>query len=71
MQIKYLRSKYKLLDIGVDGGVGPTNIDYCAEAGANMIVSGTAIVKSDEPRKVIAQLRNVVDEALQRFQLER
>ena len=36
-----------------------------------MIVSGTAVVKSDNPREVIGNLRTVVDEAIQKRHLER
>jgi len=41
------------------------------QAGANMIVSGTAVVSSDDPRGVISLLRQSVDEAIQKSQLER
>ena len=35
-----------------------------AQAGANMIVSGSAVVKSSEPAKVIKQLRESVEKCL-------
>ena len=41
------------LDIEVDGGVTPDNVGYCTGAGANVIVSGSAIFKSKKPRSVI------------------
>ena len=41
------------------------------QAGANMIVSGTAVVKSDNPRETINYLRRAVDEAIQKSNLER
>ena len=63
-KIKKLRQLYPELDIEVDGGVGPSNIEVAAEAGANMIVSGTAIVRSDNPRKVIQELRTGVEKYL-------
>ena len=34
--------------------------DVCAEAGANMIVSGTAVVGAADPQAVIRQLRDAV-----------
>ncbi|GAB6032061.1 hypothetical protein CHUAL_010427 [Chamberlinius hualienensis] len=70
-KVSFLRQRYRELDIEVDGGVGPTTIHKCAEAGANMIVSGSAVVGSDNPRHVISSLRHSVNEAIQKSQLER
>ncbi len=36
-----------------------------------MIVSGSAVVSSDDPRSVIALLKNVVSEAIQKRSLDR
>jgi len=44
-KVKFLRDNFPLLDIEVDGGVGPKTIQTCAEHGANWIVSGTCEVK--------------------------
>ncbi|XP_014270229.1 ribulose-phosphate 3-epimerase [Halyomorpha halys] len=63
-KVRYLRENYPGLDIEVDGGVGPGTIDACAQAGANMIVSGSAVTNSDNPRVVIQQLRDSVNSAL-------
>uniref|UniRef100_H2YTC0 Ribulose-phosphate 3-epimerase n=1 Tax=Ciona savignyi TaxID=51511 RepID=H2YTC0_CIOSA len=70
-KVRELRKVHPTLDIGVDGGVGPNCIHHCAEAGANMIVSGSAIMRSNDPRKVITDLRNVVQEVIQQTTLER
>nr|CAG4641159.1 EOG090X0CAY [Eulimnadia texana] len=70
-KVQLLRSTFPSLDIEVDGGVGPATIDQCAEAGANMIVSGTAITGSSDPGQVIASLRSSVENAIQKSQLER
>ncbi|KAK8379684.1 hypothetical protein O3P69_019582 [Scylla paramamosain] len=59
-KVEFLRRSFPHLDIEVDGGVGPATIDACAKAGANMIVSGSAVVKANDPRAVISQLRNSV-----------
>ena len=59
-KVKTLRSKYPDLDIEVDGGVGPGTIGQVAEAGANMIVSGTAVVRSEDPRAAMDSMRQVV-----------
>ncbi|XP_017562112.1 ribulose-phosphate 3-epimerase isoform X2 [Pygocentrus nattereri] len=71
MKVSWLRSQFPSLDIEVDGGVGPDTIHKCAEVGANMIVSGSAVVGSDDPRSVIALLKDVVIEAIQKRFLDR
>ncbi|KAM6461995.1 ribulose-phosphate 3-epimerase isoform 7-T7 [Liasis olivaceus] len=70
-KVHWLRTQFPSLDIEVDGGVGPDTIHKCAEAGANMIVSGSAVMKSDDPRAVINLLRNVCCEAAQKRSLDR
>ncbi|RXM34171.1 Ribulose-phosphate 3-epimerase [Acipenser ruthenus] len=70
-KVNWLRTQFPSLDIEVDGGVGPDTIHKCAEAGANMIVSGSAVMKSDDPRSVINLLRNVCVEAIQKRSLDR
>uniref|UniRef100_A0A1A8RZQ4 Ribulose-phosphate 3-epimerase n=1 Tax=Nothobranchius rachovii TaxID=451742 RepID=A0A1A8RZQ4_9TELE len=70
-KVSWLRSQFPSLDIEVDGGVGPDTVHKCAEAGANMIVSGSAVIGSDDPRSVIALLRTVVAEAIQKRSLDR
>ena len=59
-KIEALRKRYPDLNIEIDGGVGPANIDQAAEAGANIIVSGTAVYSANDPSEVIQQLRAVV-----------
>ena len=54
-KIEFIRKRFPFMDIEVDGGVGTGNIEIAAKAGANMIVSGTAIVKNPEPRNVITE----------------
>ncbi|XP_063377186.1 ribulose-phosphate 3-epimerase [Cydia fagiglandana] len=63
-KVQYLREHYPLLDIEVDGGVGPSTIDCCAKAGANMIVSGTAVIGATDQAGTIKLLRNTVQEAI-------
>ncbi|XP_066995237.2 ribulose-phosphate 3-epimerase [Anabrus simplex] len=70
-KVQWLRQNYPNLDIEVDGGVGPSTIHACAEAGANMIVSGTAVIGAPDPCKVIATLRDAVVNSIQKSQLER
>ncbi|XP_057708762.1 ribulose-phosphate 3-epimerase [Corythoichthys intestinalis] len=70
-KVRDLRRDFPSLDIEVDGGVGPDTIYKCAEAGANMIVSGSAVIGSDDPRSVITLLRDAVVEAIQKRSLDR
>ncbi|KAF7407821.1 hypothetical protein HZH66_002358 [Vespula vulgaris] len=63
-KVAWLRKNYPTLDIEVDGGVGPTTIEACAKAGANMIVSGTAIIGATDQAKVIKDLKDAVNCAL-------
>ncbi|KAG8226194.1 hypothetical protein J437_LFUL012465 [Ladona fulva] len=63
-KVKWLRSNYPELNIEVDGGVGPETIHPCAEAGANMIVSGTAVIKSKDPKQVMEDMRETVEKEL-------
>ncbi|XP_072759714.1 ribulose-phosphate 3-epimerase [Anoplolepis gracilipes] len=60
-KVTWLRENYPELDIEVDGGVGPTTIEACAKAGANMIVAGTAVINSTDQAKVITTLRDTVN----------
>lgn len=65
-KVKYLREKFPDMDIEVDGGVGPSTIDACAQAGANMIVSGSAVVNAEDPKAVMSLLRKSVLKSLQK-----
>ncbi|UJR09515.1 hypothetical protein I4U23_013753 [Adineta vaga] len=64
-KVRWLRKNYpQLHHIEVDGGVNMKTIEDCAQAGANMIVSGSAIVESKQPDKDMEQMRNLIDESL-------
>ncbi|MBQ9131031.1 MAG: ribulose-phosphate 3-epimerase [Clostridia bacterium] len=45
------------LDVQVDGGIKTENIGLATEAGANVIVAGSAIFGSKKPRSVITAMR--------------
>uniref|UniRef100_A0A336MYN2 Ribulose-phosphate 3-epimerase n=1 Tax=Culicoides sonorensis TaxID=179676 RepID=A0A336MYN2_CULSO len=59
-KVKWLRDNYPELNIEVDGGVGPSTIEQCAQSGANWIVSGTAVIKADDQKSVIRTLKETV-----------
>lgn len=54
---RYADSQGLKLDIEVDGGLKPENIHLATEAGANIIVAGSAVFGSKRPRSVIAAMR--------------
>ncbi|MBE6554042.1 MAG: ribulose-phosphate 3-epimerase [Ruminococcaceae bacterium] len=59
---RYAESHHLKLDIEVDGGIKPDNIHLLTEAGANIIVAGSAIFCSKRPRSVIASMRETAAE---------
>ena len=60
-KVKAVRERYPEMDIEVDGGLGPGTVDQAAEAGANVIVAGSAVFGAKDPAEVIGQLRAAVD----------
>lgn len=46
------------IDIEVDGGVSEQNIDVILESGINCIVAGSALFKSNDPKRLVNILRN-------------
>ncbi len=55
-KIKELRGYYKG-DIAVDGGIDPQTSKLVIEAGANILVAGTAVFKKDDYKKAIQELK--------------
>ena len=45
------------LNIEVDGGINAENAVFCTEAGANVLVAGSALFKTKRPRSVMAAIR--------------
>lgn len=60
-KVTALRQRYPNLDIEVDGGLGLGTIDQAADAGANVIVAGSAVFGAKDPAEVIAKLREAVE----------
>lgn len=63
-KVKALRERYPDLPIEVDGGLSEKTIDQAAEAGANVIVAGSAVFGASDPADVITKLRRAVDSRL-------
>ena len=61
-KVQALREKYPELNIEVDGGLGPGTIYQAADAGANVIVAGSAVFGAKDPSEVISLLRKSVDD---------
>lgn len=47
------------ISLEVDGGINPETAKLCVEHGANVLVAGSAIFKSDTPDKVIQKLHQL------------
>lgn len=60
-KVSALREKYPNLAIEVDGGLSEKTIDQAADAGANVIVAGSAVFGAKDPGDVIRILRQAVD----------
>ena len=54
---KMIDEKNLNVDVQVDGGIGPDNIHLVTEAGANIIVAGSAIFNSKNIKATVAQMR--------------
>ena len=59
-KVKWLREHYPNLDIQIDGGISDKTAPLAIEAGANVLVSGSYILKSDDPEAAAQKLRNAV-----------
>ncbi len=60
-KVAALRQRYPELNIEVDGGLSEGTVDQAAEAGANVIVAGSAVFGAKDPGDVIGKLRAAVE----------
>ncbi|KAL8948713.1 MAG: hypothetical protein Q9222_005124 [Ikaeria aurantiellina] len=60
-KVQALRQRYPDLNIEVDGGLSEATVDQAAEAGANVIVAGSAVFGANDPADVITKLRAAVE----------
>eukprot|EP01059_Diplonema_ambulator_P031598 TRINITY_DN5859_c0_g1_i1.p1 TRINITY_DN5859_c0_g1~~TRINITY_DN5859_c0_g1_i1.p1 ORF type:complete len:221 (+),score=61.35 TRINITY_DN5859_c0_g1_i1:898-1560(+) len=59
-KVKAIRASHPSLSIQVDGGLGLSNVDAAAEAGANDIVAGSSVFRADDVKAMIDGLRAAV-----------
>lgn len=60
-KVQALRKHYPELNIEVDGGLSEKTVDVAADAGANVIVAGSAVFGANDPAHVISKLRESVE----------
>lgn len=59
---RYINSHSLKVDIQADGGITPENVGLLTEAGANILVAGSAIFKAKRPSDVIKAMRRQAEE---------
>ena len=59
-KVRELRKLKPNLDIAVDGGVNPERIARMKKAGANIFISGSYIIKSENARTAIENLKKAM-----------
>ena len=57
---KYIEENNIDIDIEADGGINTDNVEKVKQAGANIIVAGTAIIDSEDFKQTINELKNDV-----------
>jgi len=56
-KVKWIREHYPDLDIAIDGGINDKTAPLAKEAGANILVAGSYILKNDNPEEAARKLR--------------
>lgn len=56
-KIEELRAKCPSLDIQVDGGINANTVKIAGKAGANVMVAGSAVFNSEDPKEAIKTLK--------------
>lgn len=58
-QAKEIQTRHTHLDIMVDGGINDTNAHLSIQAGANILVSGSALMKAAMPSQFISSIKEM------------
>ena len=56
---QYIKDNDIEIDIEADGGINPQTVQEVKRAGADIVVSGSAITKSDDYAKIVRELKKV------------
>jgi len=56
-RVRHYKEAYPNKIIEVDGGVGPSNSERLADAGADILVAGSAIFKADDPIEIVKKMK--------------
>ena len=59
---RYAESQGVKIRLEVDGGIGEDNAAYCTEAGANILVAGSSLLRTKRPRSVMQAMREAARE---------
>ncbi|BBE31092.1 ribulose-phosphate 3-epimerase [Tepiditoga spiralis] len=59
-KIRKLKDMNSNVEIMIDGGVNPNNIDKLVKAGASSFVVGSAVFKTSDPNKAIKEMRDIL-----------
>ncbi len=61
-KVRLIRRQAEKMGLGikleVDGGINDENASYCTEAGANILVAGSALFRSRHPRGMMQRMRD-------------
>jgi ribulose-phosphate 3-epimerase len=58
-KVRAVRQLYPDMDIQVDGGVNDETLPRVLEAGANVLVMGTAFFKAEDPAAMVERVRSL------------
>ena len=56
---KYVEDNQIEVDIEADGGIDAENAEEVKQAGANILVSGSAIINSDNYNEIVQKLKKI------------
>ena len=67
LKVTELRKRFPNKNIQVDGGVGAGNACQCAQAGSNVLVAGSAIFGSKDPKATMSEMRSSANEEIAKW----